>query len=112
MSRGLGDVYKRQEVQILTAGDENGTELEMWTFGELHAQFYQEMVKEWNEQNPDKTINLILTVLLLFSYYIHCLINSRTSCRPILKWFSTVRCERFNSAEISEIDLSSKRLIA
>ena len=57
------DESSEEEVQILTAGDENGTELEMWTFVELHAQFYQEMVKEWNEQNPDKTINLKLTVL-------------------------------------------------
>ena len=52
-----------EEPTVVTAGDENGTELEMWTFVELHAKFYQEMVKEWNEKNPDKTINLKLTVL-------------------------------------------------
>ncbi len=40
------DESSEEEAQILTAGDENGTELEMWTFVELHAQFYQEMVKE------------------------------------------------------------------
>lgn len=52
-----------EEPTVVTVGDENGTEFEMWTFVELHAQFYQEMVKEWNEQNPDKTINLKMTVL-------------------------------------------------
>lgn len=52
-----------EEPTVVTAGDENGTEFEMWTFVELHAQFYQEMVKEWNEKNPDKTINLKMTVL-------------------------------------------------
>ena len=52
-----------EEPTVVTVGDENGTEFEMWTFVELHDQFYQEMVKEWNEQNPDKTINLKMTVL-------------------------------------------------
>ncbi len=52
-----------EEPTVVTAGDENGTEFEMWTFVELHAKFYEEMVKVWNEQNPDKTINLKMTVL-------------------------------------------------
>ena len=52
-----------EEPTVVTVGDENGTEFEMWTFVELHAKFYEEMVKEWNEQNPDKTINLKMTVL-------------------------------------------------
>ena len=52
-----------EEATVVTAGDENGTEFEMWAFVELHAKFYEEMVKEWNEQNPDKTINLKMTVL-------------------------------------------------
>ena len=52
-----------EEATVVTAGDENGTEFEMWAFVEIHAKFYEEMVKEWNEQNPDKTINLKMTVL-------------------------------------------------
>lgn len=57
------DESSEEEPTVVTAGDENGTEFEMWTFVELHAQFYQEMVEEWNKQNPDKTINLKMTVL-------------------------------------------------
>ena len=57
------DESSEEEPTVVTAGDENGTEFEMWTFVELHAQFYQEMVEEWNKKNPDKTINLKMTVL-------------------------------------------------
>ena len=35
-----------EEPTVVTVGDENGTEFEMWTFVELHAKFYEEMVKE------------------------------------------------------------------
>lgn len=42
---------------------ENATELEMWVFVELHSKFYQEMVDEWNEQYPDRPINIKFTVL-------------------------------------------------
>lgn len=41
-----------------TAGDPNGTHLELWTFVELHGTFYRDMVEVWNEQNPDRTIEL------------------------------------------------------
>ena len=67
-----------------------------------------------------RKVGLILGLFMVFKltfslvryiYYIHCLIYSRTSCRPIRRWFSTVRCERFNSEDMSAIDLSSKRLI-
>lgn len=37
---------------------EGGTELELWTFQELHVDFYTQMADIWNEQNPDKPINL------------------------------------------------------
>lgn len=52
-----------EEPTVVSAGDENGTEFEMWTFVDLHAQFYEEMVELWNTENPDKTINLKMTVL-------------------------------------------------
>ncbi len=41
-----------------TAGDPNGTHLELWTFVELHGTFYRDMVEKWNEENPDRTIEL------------------------------------------------------
>jgi len=44
-----------------TAGDANGTHLELWTFVDAHAAFYNKMVESWNEQNPDRTIELTST---------------------------------------------------
>lgn len=40
-----------------------GEELEMWTFVELHAKFYDEMLKSWNEKNKDKQLKIKFTVL-------------------------------------------------
>lgn len=40
---------------------EDGTELELWTFQELHVGFYTEMADVWNEANPDRPINLNVT---------------------------------------------------
>lgn len=30
----------------------------LWTFQELHIEFYKAMAEKWNEENPDKPINL------------------------------------------------------
>ncbi|MDQ0192019.1 ABC transporter substrate-binding protein [Paenibacillus wynnii] len=38
------------------------TKVEFWTFQQLHAEFYTEMVKRWNTANPDKTIELVANV--------------------------------------------------
>ena len=38
------------------------TQIEFWTFQELHVEFYEEMAKSWNEQNPDRPIELVPTV--------------------------------------------------
>lgn len=40
---------------------DGGTELSLWTFQELHVGFYTEMADLWNEQNPDRPINLTVT---------------------------------------------------
>lgn len=40
---------------------DGGTEMEFWTFQELHVGFWTEMADIWNEQNPDKPINLTVT---------------------------------------------------
>ena len=34
----------------------------MWVFAELHATYYEQMAKQWNEQNPDRPIDLKVTV--------------------------------------------------
>lgn len=39
------------------------TELEVWTFIELHQQFYTDMAEKWNEEHPDKKVKLILSNL-------------------------------------------------
>ncbi len=46
---------------ITTAGPEDGTHLEMWTFVELHSDFYAEMLEQWNKDNPDKQLNITFT---------------------------------------------------
>lgn len=46
---------------VTTAGDPNGTHMEMWSFVELHNTFYAQMLEKWNEQNPDRTIEITFT---------------------------------------------------
>lgn len=38
------------------------TPLSMWVFAELHATYYEQMEAAWNEQNPDRQIDLDITV--------------------------------------------------
>lgn len=40
-----------------------GTEIELWTFNELHGKYYESMVKKWNELHQDKKIKLVISVL-------------------------------------------------
>ncbi|MDD3206758.1 MAG: ABC transporter substrate-binding protein, partial [Lachnospiraceae bacterium] len=37
------------------------TTLNVWTFIELHQQFYTDMAEKWNEENPDKKVKLVLS---------------------------------------------------
>lgn len=39
------------------------TDLEIWSFVEGHLNYYQKMAAIWNEENPDRQINLIPTYL-------------------------------------------------
>ncbi|UFU07768.1 ABC transporter substrate-binding protein [Ruania halotolerans] len=50
-------------------GDEDGGpnddgthSLDMWVFAELHATYYEQMEQRWNEENPDRPIDLEITV--------------------------------------------------
>ncbi|WP_020613177.1 ABC transporter substrate-binding protein [Sediminispirochaeta bajacaliforniensis] len=42
-------------------GVKGGTELELWTFQETHIEFYEQMAKLWNEEYPDRQIELVAT---------------------------------------------------
>lgn len=37
--------------------------VQMWTFVEVHAKFYEKMLAKWNEENPDKKLDIEFTVL-------------------------------------------------
>lgn len=41
----------------------SGEQLEMWTFVDMHKTFLDEMLVKWNEKNPDKKLNINVTVL-------------------------------------------------
>ncbi|WP_298455831.1 ABC transporter substrate-binding protein [uncultured Cellulomonas sp.] len=43
--------------------EEGGTTpLDMWVFAELHADYYEQMAESWNEENPDRPVDLNVTV--------------------------------------------------
>lgn len=46
---------------VTTVGDPNGTHMECWSFVEAHNTFYAQMVEKWNEENPDRTIEITFT---------------------------------------------------
>ncbi|MCR4588834.1 MAG: extracellular solute-binding protein, partial [Lachnospiraceae bacterium] len=52
---------EESEAPVSTFGDDEGTHLEMWTFVELHGQHYADMAEVWNEQNPDRKIQITFT---------------------------------------------------
>lgn len=39
-----------------------GTQVELWTFNELHGKYYEYMEEEWNKANPEKQIQLTANV--------------------------------------------------
>lgn len=43
---------------VTTVGPDDGTKFEMWSFVDLHNEFYGQMVDKWNEENPDKQIQI------------------------------------------------------
>lgn len=50
------------EPTTVDSGSDTATDLSFWTFQELHNQFMIDAVKSWNEQNPDRAINLTVEV--------------------------------------------------
>lgn len=45
-----------------TTNADGSTTLNMWTFADVHAAYYESMADQWNEANPDKEIQLKVTV--------------------------------------------------
>ncbi|MFD1717739.1 ABC transporter substrate-binding protein [Georgenia deserti] len=43
-------------------GEDGRVTLDMWVFAELHGRYYEQMAERWNEENPDRQINLDVTV--------------------------------------------------
>ncbi|MDO5336100.1 MAG: extracellular solute-binding protein [Eubacteriales bacterium] len=52
------DAAEAEATAVTTVGPEDGTHFELWTFVDLHNEFYAKMVEEWNELNPDKQLNV------------------------------------------------------
>ena len=46
--------------EMAVEGDDVTT-LNVWTFIELHQQFYVDMAEKWNAENPDKKVKLVLS---------------------------------------------------
>lgn len=46
---------------VTTVGPDSGTKMEMWSFVEMHNTFYAKMLEKWNEQNPDRQIQITFT---------------------------------------------------
>lgn len=44
------------------AEDGGPVSLDMWVFAELHAAYYEQMAEAWNEANPDRPVDLEVTV--------------------------------------------------
>lgn len=61
---GTGGETSPAEGEVVTGAPapEDATKLSMWVFAELHAAVYDEMAVQWNEENPDKAIDLEITV--------------------------------------------------
>lgn len=46
-----------------TTPSADAEEFELWTFNQLHQEYFEYMVERWNETNSDKQINLTVTTL-------------------------------------------------
>ena len=60
----LGMVASAEEAEtegpsaVTTVGPDDATHFELWSFVDLHNNFYANMVNEWNELNPDKQVQI------------------------------------------------------
>lgn len=49
------------EEAVTTVGPDSGTHMEMWSFVEMHNTFYAQMLEKWNQENPDRQIQITFT---------------------------------------------------
>lgn len=61
MSMGAAASAEEGSTQGKNTFVDGGTEMSFWTFQELHVGFWTAMADLWNEQNPDRPINLTVT---------------------------------------------------
>lgn len=43
---------------ITTVGPDSGKQMEMWTFVDLHSNYYAEMLNRWNKANPERQLQI------------------------------------------------------
>ncbi|MDR0886776.1 MAG: ABC transporter substrate-binding protein [Clostridiales Family XIII bacterium] len=56
-----GKSSKKEEESTTTK--DGKSVLKLWTFVDLHGEFFQEMAESWNEENPDRQIEVDVNVL-------------------------------------------------
>lgn len=62
MSMGISASAEDGSTQGTNTFVDGGTEMSFWTFQDQHVGFWTSMADIWNEQNPDKPINLTVTI--------------------------------------------------
>lgn len=56
-----GEEGEAEPEAVTTVGPDSGTHMEMWSFVSQHNDFYAKMLEKWNEQNPDRQIQITFT---------------------------------------------------
>ena len=56
-----GEEGEAEPEDVTTVGPDSGTKMEMWSFVSQHNDFYAKMLEKWNEQNPDRQIQITFT---------------------------------------------------
>ena len=54
----MADETEAAAEAVTTVGNPDGTHFECWSFVDAHNEFYGKMVELWNEQNPDRQIEV------------------------------------------------------
>lgn len=60
---GCGSTNETKDDGKTTKNEAGETELEFWTFTEIHGDFYETMAEKWNEANPDKKVSINVNVM-------------------------------------------------
>ena len=69
LSAGLGNRNRSAGVEESVSGnttkdgDPEGTKLTLWTFNEAHVAYYRKLLKKWNDEDPDYTLEITFRVM-------------------------------------------------